>query len=786
MIRKLSFINKIYIIIAIIAMIILAVSMFTYSKFSNTLSILTETTKPDYESIRIQTVLNRLNKIDNNAKSYVITQSKDYLKNFKSNVKELKLKSKKIITDFSSNTNLLVLDTLINNKINVLNQLILTQDLKENTDGLSNIIREINSNNKSDKNKIWNKIFHSKNKVNKDEVERIVNNVKNNETLIKDTLITHEIKLLSEDKNISNKITDFISRFEIKEKEKLLNNASANSYAIESSRVILISSSILILIMLIILMIIIIRYVNSNKSYKLALQKEKEYAEKLARTKEQFLATMSHEIRTPMNAVTGFIEQIALGPLNEEQRSQIEIVQKSSEDLLYIINDILSLSKIESGKLKLEKTSFNITETIHDLKNSTTSLLRNKPVTLNVNIDTKNDIVIGDPYRIKQILLNLLGNAIKFTHKGSITLSLKELKPNIDKTNMLFKITDTGIGMTPEQLDKVFNTYEQGETKTERAYGGTGLGLSITKRLIDLHDGSLTVKSKKNEGTTIEILISYPISKKAEIPTEKQQPVNKKLLQDKTILIVDDEPFNRQLLEAILNKKNIHTLTATNGIEAIEQVNNYHIDLILMDNYMPQMNGTEASIKIRELKDDTKNNIPIIVISAAVENNDVSNYMSAGVNGFIAKPFKELDVLYKIEQVFEGKNSFEPKGKHKNEKPSNKIDFDNLKKLCNNDQDFYTDMLNTFIESTSESSLALKKKLARKDTESIAKIAHKMKATFGHLEAFGIMNNLSAIEKNCKIDKPIHIIKVLVDDTLDQVNETVNLAKQELNTVQDG
>jgi signal transduction histidine kinase/CheY-like chemotaxis protein len=373
-------------------------------------------------------------------------------------------------------------------------------------------------------------------------------------------------------------------------------------------------------------------------------------AEQSEKFKERFLANMSHEIRTPMNAVLGMSTLVLDTPLNEKQKKYIIGIKKSSEDLLVILNDILDLSKLEAGKMELEKQPFRP----RDQVSHTLDIMRFKAeeksllFAAKVNEDVP-AVIIGDSSRLNQILLNLLGNAIKFTSKGSVNLSVKSGRGPTDKQVILhFSVKDTGIGMNLEQQKKIFESFVQGDTDTSRKYGGTGLGLSITKTLIELHGGKIQVNSSPGTGSNFSFDLPYSIGNESEIVgLEYKEETNYPALSGLKLLIAEDNELNQVVIKDTLENlvPGINIALASNGKIAVEMMRQGNYDMVLMDVHMPEMDGYEAT---RFIRNTLKIDIPIVALTASVIRGDLDKCTEAGMNGYIPKPFKRSELLNEL------------------------------------------------------------------------------------------------------------------------------------------
>lgn len=387
--------------------------------------------------------------------------------------------------------------------------------------------------------------------------------------------------------------------------------------------------------------------ITEKKRMEMALIKAKEAALDSEKAKEHFLANMSHEIRTPMNSIVGFTDLLLQESLSAKQREYLDAIKWSSENLLGIINDILDFSKIESGKIELEKTDVDLRHLTGSCAKSFGLNQITDGVELNVCIDPSVPKHLeGDSVRINQILTNLISNSLKFTERGEVRLEIKEKSMDGDLHEIMFVVSDTGIGIPADKLDTIFETFTQATSDTTRKYGGTGLGLPIVKKLVELYDGEITVQSQEGVGSRFEFALK--LSKREESNVVQQAELHLEQIKNVNLLVVEDHPLNQLLIKATLKGQNINFDIANNGKEAIDMLNEKAYDLILMDIHMPEMGGIKATQIIRSVFSEPKKNTPIIAMTASAIRSDLEACLKTGMNDYIPKPFKAEELFSKI------------------------------------------------------------------------------------------------------------------------------------------
>ena len=393
--------------------------------------------------------------------------------------------------------------------------------------------------------------------------------------------------------------------------------------------------------------------ITEVKKAEQELIRAKQKAEESSILKEAFLANMSHEIRTPMNAIIGFTELLEKSNLELKEKEYVDIIKTSGENLLHIINDILDISKIEARMMTFESFPLSVKELLYSIKVMLSQKAEAKNLSLIFACEPEvPDTLIGDAKRLTQILINLVGNAIKFTESGKVEASAQLLSENEDKCVIQFSVRDTGIGIPADKLQKIFERFEQAESNTSHKYGGTGLGLSIARQLVEFQGGEMNVKSTLNAGTEFSFTLPFLKSKNESTGVAsavKEFDINE--LSKFRILLAEDSAVSVKLITSIFKQYDIKVDVAENGVEAVEKIKNGNYDLVLMDMEMPEMNGYEATTVIRG---KLNNPIPIIAMTAHAMAGEIEKCLNLGMNDYISKPINAKLLFEKIYNNIKG------------------------------------------------------------------------------------------------------------------------------------
>lgn len=507
------------------------------------------------------------------------------------------------------------------------------------------------------------------------------------------------------------------------------------------------------------------------------LIKELDIAEKkasvAAQTKENFLANMSHEIRTPLSGILGFTNLLQKRPLDETSAEFVTSIQRSGENLMTIINDILDLSKIEAGMMRITPGIFSINGLLDSIETLFSERVKEKKLTISSKVDASiPDTLVGDATRLTQILVNLIGNAIKFTHQGTVSIEVYNKEQNENRITLGFKITDTGIGIDKEKLTEVFERFNQGEDSTTRNYGGTGLGLSIVKRLVLLQEGDIEVSSEQGKGTTFNFYIPYGIAKEQlnAVPSADIDHFKDMSNTALKVLVVDDNAINQSLMKHLLSQWNIDFDIASNGLEAVEYLRKKDCDLVLMDLQMPQMDGYTAVQEIREI---LKLDIPIIAMTAHALPGERERCLSRGMNEYISKPIKEEE-LFKLITNFGLKEAKPEEMKvSQNNTVFETIDLTYMQSVSGGNKSFEQTVTTQFVENVPLHLEQLMAAYQNEDFKIVKLRAHDLRSSAAIMGLLPILEEKLDIlemakEKNTALQQIIEDVKSILNSAIDE------------------
>jgi PAS domain S-box-containing protein len=481
--------------------------------------------------------------------------------------------------------------------------------------------------------------------------------------------------------------------------------------------------------------------ITENKVYEEELKKAKHKAEEASKFKTQFIANVAHEIRTPMNGIVGIIDLLDDNLLTSEQKEYFDMLRYSVERLSGIISDVMDIAKIEAGKLSIRNVGFNLKRLLYDVGTYFKIQGKKKNLQLILHVDSAiPDYLLGDADKLNQILFNLLSNAIKFTEQGFIELAVIAGNENKEYIEIKFSVSDTGIGIPEEKVNSLFEDFAQLDSASTKKYGGVGLGLAITKRLIELMEGNIDVITEQGKGSTFSFSLKYKIveSKNNKLSNHGNKDFTDKLSKVK-VLMIEDESINQHIIKSLLVKKNCMVTIANNGKDALEILKTQFFDVILMDIFMPEIDGLELTKIIRKKEKAMGVYTPIIAITASVMNEDNKMYDYAGIDGCVAKPFRKEQLYSVIENILNKRNK--------------EIIYD-LKPLLgtlDGDHDLLRELAHEIASLQYEEEFLgkIEQYILHKDLENLTKQVHKFKGSISHFQIDAINNILIEIKDCC-------------------------------------
>ena len=580
-------------------------------------------------------------------------------------------------------------------------------------------------------------------------------------------------------------------------------------------------------ITIILITIAVILVVSSEQKSVVSrkLEEAKSYAEKSNAAKSEFLANMSHEIRTPINAVLGMNEMIlresleARDMLPEAREEIIKIfsdicnysgnIESAGNNLLSIINDILDFSKIEAGKMEIVESEYKLGSVLNDVSNMISFKAKSKGIEFTVDVDENlPDGLYGDEVRVRQIITNLLNNAVKYTPKGSVCLSVKEKKGELEKTTyLLVKVKDTGIGIKKEDIPKLFNKFERVDLGNNSTIEGTGLGLAITGSLLKMMGGEIEVESEYGKGSVFSVKIPQIVVSEEPIGNFKEKfeksisdlKVSKEKFHapDAHILIVDDTAMNLTVAKGLLKNTCINIDTASSGEESIELTKDRKYDLILMDQRMPNMDGVTAMKHIKEDKESINTSTPVICLTADAVSGARERYLSEGFEGYLSKPIDGrglLDAL--VEYLPKNKIQYVEISEKAEVKSTPEVIVESLDRekalhYCNNDEEFYNTLLEEYVKESKEKSASIEDCYAKKDWKNYSVYVHSLKSTSKMIGAMKLSEIAAGLEKASdegnieKVEADHESMFSMYKSLVEEISKTMDIKTEEKNDSKD-
>ncbi|GAB3824304.1 hypothetical protein GCM10028895_32440 [Pontibacter rugosus] len=630
-------------------------------------------------------------------------------------------------------------------------------------------------------------------------VRRILHNVQREADEQEQQLQLKELALLQQDKHIMDQIRTMIYELERHEQEQTrLNSSHARGVAKETSTILLIIG-IAGLGSGIAFILVILRDITRSNNYKRGLIKAQKEAVQLARAKEAFVANMSHEMRTPLNVILGFTQQLHHTPLQQEQQEHLQAVSGAGQHLLHIVNDVLDLSKIEAGKLYINRIPFSISQLLKEVEHAFALKASSKNIFFNYKLDSAiPDVLYGDVLRMKQILFNLVDNAIKFTHKGQVQVQVSLRSRRRSRAVLSIAVADTGIGIAQERIQYVFGEFNQADNSILRKYGGTGLGLSISKKLVEIQGGTLTVNSMEGEGTTFTVILPLQVSQEA-VPVSPGQdaPMLPASFEGFRALVIDDDGYSRTLCNLILSRWGMTVHLANDGPEAMQQVQQHKFDVVLTDIQLPGISGKTVARNIRKIDKE----VPIIALTANILSNDVGFFKNTGITSHLLKPYKEQELHQKLAEALpvaaihpttepetaltESKEESVITPALPAEEPAALYSLDEMRQFIGDDTEVLAEVIEVLLQDQEQNLEQLLKAADQADWKSMATMAHKMLTAFKHLQAHAVTPHLSQLEQVLHTGHQTpEVLLPAVAQVQQQVRLVLHGLQQELQSIQ--
>lgn len=593
------------------------------------------------------------------------------------------------------------------------------------------------------------------------DMERAISSIEKDRFSRRNKLINHELKLASASAIFIGELEQLLRQVQ---QEEIINlQASTESLssvfnnAFNWVEIILCGFLILILI----LIFLIFSDISHSNKIKAQLIEAKEKAEHLEQVKHRFLANMSHEIRTPLQAIIGYSELVK--DQDNPEKQSLEAIHRSSEHLLQIVNEVLDYSRIISGKFVFEARNFDMREVVADVADIMEGQAEKKNVLFKLKCDIPGDCFYsGDPFRLKQILFNLLGNAIKFTDRGEVTFVVNSKNSGARKTDFTFEVKDTGIGMTEEELKRIFNTFEQAGQTIQRQFGGTGLGLSIAKKLIVMQGGSIQVNSVKNKGSEFKVTLGY--LKSAEKLTPSDNLVIKPLqVKAGKILVVDDDPFILQLCSTLLSKHTIEHTCYVSSEQVLKDPWDESINMVLLDIRMPVVNGIEL---FQRLKKVAGTQVRFVALTAQALPDEKNAILEHGFDQILLKPFRERELL---EVIAQSDSRVSPAGFQEKDN----FDLSSIEKMCMNDKALVEKTLFILSKETNADLKNLTEAVNSKNFEKIAESCHKLSSKVGQAGLLSLSHKLRGIEHDARKHQTSIYKEYMLTGVLREIQEFV-------------
>lgn len=598
--------------------------------------------------------------------------------------------------------------------------------------------------------------------------EKTVSELSIRQDKLRNELKMREGNLQSENLILSGKIQLLLSNIEEEILDKSYAEIAQNQKEMEHTTLVLLWVGVLGVLLLLIFGWIILRDLTRQQKYRDKLENLNQENSTLLRSKTMLLATVTHDLQTPLGSILGFSGLLKKTELDTTQQQYVNNILSSSDYILNLVNDLVDFSKLENNKIKIRKTAFNPKQLVETTFDTLKQNAIDKEILLLYEVEDALDInVISDPYRIKQVLTNLVTNAIKFTQDGSVKIIGK-----IFDDNMVFQVSDTGIGISEEQQQLIFEEFTQAHPDIEKQFGGTGLGLTISKRIVELLGGSVHVESELGRGSVFSVFIPLVIGDS--VKQEQQQQYDTNFLQDKKILIIDDDKMQLSLMEVLFSNYPVRLKTLNDATKVIPLLEKESFDLVFTDIQMPKKSGFVLVEKIRNHPKSIIKDIPVIALSGKRDSSP-EDYIDKGFTYFLGKPLQMEEALQVMDLIFNKKANQPKRVITAIPKPDKLYDLNSLRQFTGDDKTALNNIISVFSESTQTSIEELKNN--SDDVEKLSQTAHRMIPMLRQIESFHVVELLEKLEyKNIPTEKTNQYIQKIIN----QLNILISKLKEEL------
>ena len=776
-----------YLIVAVLAALAI---WYVYDQVIAYSEIAQSNTENNEQLILVSEISTNLNESENTSRRLIQTGNKEELELYNTQIDSVNAKLNRLegtYTDINLEHEIDSISKLLEQKTENLKELVALRDSDRNTNYYSKALRELRNIDVSFKDYNYENRFRNLKPYQKDvlikwleysrednaeqittkrldslvqSVKRVLTDLEFANRQFQNEVIQKENELLNNDMILNQQVQSLIAGLEEEERQNTVERAEVFQNMLNKTSNIIIIGGCIILLIILYFIINIIGDITRSQRYRVQLEEAKDFAEGLLASREQFMAAITHDLRSPLTTVMGYADLIQKTELDEKQKHYLNQIKKSSEFILRLVNDLLDLSKLEAGKMLIEKLSFNPKKLIKDTVNNVIPAEKNKDVEIIIKVsEDTNAQIQSDPFRIKQILANLISNAWKFTEEGSILIAAKLREDSGENYLLEIKVKDSGIGISKEMQESIFEEFSQENSSIEKRFGGSGLGLAITKRLTELLNGKISLESEQGKGSEFTILIPVVKLSEARDDTERDSEEHEENpdldVMDATglnALIIDDEPGQLSLTVEVARSMGFKIDTAENGKAALKHLETNHYDIILTDIQMPVLDGFALIDKIRSEK--KYEDLPVIALSGRTDI-EKEVYTRAGFNNKLLKPYKPSELKQSIAnlldlEIEETQAEISSNGKLK----SDNYDLSDIYEFAGQDEDAMNAIIQAFLDGAHQSMNELKNAYQQQDIDKMGKLAHRMLPMLKQMKANAVVAVLMKLETREEVSKP--------------------------------